>query len=157
MWSVRSSKQFTLSKGQNKTPNEYHSGSDSPSHTAVVSCAYVITISQETAAFFSHPDFTVGFGILVCESPNQPFAASNQSRCAWVADFTAGWEFILIGLFCPIRSPCPEELFFIWFFTIIMYCYLFVNSKLNMIFLIILFPCFCITWNQTDFFQFVFL
>ena len=50
-----------------------HSGSNSPSHTAVVSCAYVITISLETAVFFSHPDFTVGFGILVYESPNQPF------------------------------------------------------------------------------------
>ena len=76
MMSVRSSKQFALSKGQNKTPNEYHSGSDSPSHTAVVSCAYVITISLETAVFFSHPDFTVGFGILVYESPNQPFASA---------------------------------------------------------------------------------
>ena len=33
--------------------------------------------------FFSHPDFTVGFGI----APNQP---SKKER--WVADSTAGWE-----------------------------------------------------------------
>ncbi len=36
--------------------------------------------NKNQCAFFSHPDFTVGFGI----SPNQP-----PKR---VADYTAGWE-----------------------------------------------------------------
>jgi len=45
--------------------------------------------------FFSHPDFTVGFGI----SPNQPLAR--------VADYTAGREFSVS------LSPNPEEIFFL--------------------------------------------
>ena len=46
--------------------------------------------------FFSHPDFTVGFGI----SPNQPLAR--------VADYTAGREFSVS------LSPNPEEIFFLY-------------------------------------------
>jgi hypothetical protein len=38
------------------------------------------TTKNKYCAFFSHPDFTVGFGI----APNQP-----PKR---VADYTAGWE-----------------------------------------------------------------
>ena len=56
-------------------------------------------------AFFSHPDFTVGSGILTC-------ASHRISRLTRVADFTAGREFQLR------RSPCPEEFSFIFLYYI---------------------------------------
>ena len=61
--------------------------------------------TYELFVFFSHPDFTVGSGILTC-------ASHRISRLTRVADFTAGREFQLR------RSPCPEEFSFIFLYYI---------------------------------------
>ena len=136
MMSVRSSKQFALSKGQNKTPNEYSFG---VKFTITYSCRILCICNLN---FTGNCCFLLS-SRLYCRFWNSRIWVTKSAichchhclySCAWVADFTAGWEFILIGLFCPIRSPCPEELFFIWFFTIIMYCYLFVNSLFHFLY-----------------------
>ena len=63
--------------------------------------------TYELFVFFSHPDFTVGSGILmICT------ISHRISRITRVADFTAGREFQLR------RSPCPEEFSFIWLYYI---------------------------------------